>query len=326
VTGPLAPQLESLLERASFCHVAVSTPFGPHVTPVVFALWGDRIWATTARSSTKAHAWRRDDRTAGLVDDGALALSFTARARTFDVLDPRTWGASLLEAPTLSLATVRFAAKNARFFAGYAVDARSVPFAWLPPGRLFVELSIDASRPWIPAGPGSKRSARSVPSVERFRAGRPSDDPLGLLPPEVAGAVGRAGSGALAISSPGLAVVPVRWAVDRGRVYAALPSPMLEGVERPRIGVALGVDRPTWWRARHMVGAMVQGTGEVAVLKRLTSGRRSAAEIVSGMEMDEEGAALVRIDPARLVWWRGWSSGSAWVTPRPASERREQRA
>ena len=47
-----------LLERGAFCHVAATTPAGPHVTPMVFAEAGGRVWVTTSRGSVKARAWR----------------------------------------------------------------------------------------------------------------------------------------------------------------------------------------------------------------------------------------------------------------------------
>jgi hypothetical protein len=75
--------------------------------------------------------------------------------------------------------------------------------------------------------------------------------------------------------------------------------------------VALEVDRPSAWRARHMVGAMIRGQGEIAVLDRLTSGARSAAAVVRAAGVDPPaGAAVVRIRPSRFVWWRGWRSGT----------------
>jgi hypothetical protein len=59
-----------------------------------------------------------------------------------------------------------------------------------------------------------------------------------------------------------------------------------------------------------MVGAMVRGQGEIAVVEQLTSGTRSAEAIIASAGLEREGAALVRVRPERLVWWRGWSSGT----------------
>ncbi|MGH7358577.1 MAG: pyridoxamine 5'-phosphate oxidase family protein, partial [Candidatus Rokuibacteriota bacterium] len=135
--------VRALLERGRFCHVAAVTPDGPHVTPMVFAVAGGRIWVTTSRGSVKARAWRSDPRVAGLVRAGEDCVVFVGTARAHDLLEPSTWPGALAAAPLLAVATTRFTRKNARFFAGYAVDARRVPFAWTPPGRVFVELSIE---------------------------------------------------------------------------------------------------------------------------------------------------------------------------------------
>ena len=55
---------------------------------------------------------------------------------------------------------------------------------------------------------------------------------------------------------------------------------------------------------------MVRGEGEFAVVRKLSSGRGSASTLVAAAGLEPEEAALVRIRPRRLVWWRGWSSGT----------------
>ena len=55
----------------------------------------------------------------------------------------------------------------------------------------------------------------------------------------------------------------------------------------------------------------MQGTGSFHVLDRLGSGAKSARALA--VSIDPEAGALVRVTPERLVWWRGWSSGSAEV-------------
>ena len=73
--------------------------------------------------------------------------------------------------------------------------------------------------------------------------------------------------------------------------------------------MALTVDRASAWRARDMVGAMIQGTGACYLADELGSGAKSARAIAEGLHPSAD--ALVRIVPERLVWWNGWSSGSA---------------
>jgi nitroimidazol reductase NimA-like FMN-containing flavoprotein (pyridoxamine 5'-phosphate oxidase superfamily) len=306
--------VRGLLERGRFCHVAAVTPLGPHVTPMVFAVAGGRIWVTTSRGSVKARAWRTDPRAAGLVRAGADSAMFVGTARTHDVLEPSTWPGAIASAPLLAVATTRFTRKNARFFAGYAVDARRVPLAWTPPGRVFVELTveraalIEAGRP--PRVWGEWGDDR--PSATRFRARRSGEGPFARLPDEVRESLGDGGLGALALADGGgPVVVPADWTVDGAGLYAAVEEETLAlaSLASPELPAALGVDRPSSWRARDMMGAMARGVAEVHAVRRLASGGASARSIASAAGVQGD-VALVRIRPERFVWWRGWDSGT----------------
>lgn len=307
--------VRGLLDRGAFCHVAAMTPAGPHVTPMVFAVAGGRVWVTTSRGSVKARAWRSDPRVAGMVRAGREAVMFTGTAMMHDALDPDSWGRSLRNGPLLALAAVKFTRKNTRFFAGYAVDASRVPLAWTPPGRVFVELTIDRTvllddasrqRTWgdWPAG---------AASLERFRALRSGSAPLAPLPSDIRAALGDGGVGVLAVEgSDGPVALPVSWVVDGAGLYAALSAETfaLAGVTSPKPPAALGVDHPSSWRARNMIGAMARGNAEVYEIGTVTSGERSAREIARKTGLDDPGAVLVRLRPRRFVWWRGWTSGT----------------
>jgi len=312
----LPPLVRDVLERGVFCHVAATTPAGPHLTPLVFTVAGGRVWVTTSRSSVKARAWRSDARVAGLVRAGGRAVAFGGTATTHDVLDPATWGRSLAHGPLVSLAAARFTRKNARFFAGYAVDARKVPLAWTPPGRVFVELSVDRAAVFEDARPPTVwgawgDAADAVSSAQRFRAARTGPDPLGTLPPEIRAALGDRGAGALAVEGgEGPVVLPVAWTVSGAGLYAVVPEGALSlvpGLPAPP-RAALGLDRPSSWRARDMLGAMARGVADLHATRALVSGARSAREIASAAQGDD--VVLARLRPERIVWWRGWSSGT----------------
>ncbi len=318
VSPSLAGDVERVLERGSFCYVATHTRHGPHVTPIVFVLSAGRLWVTTSRTSVKALTWRHDDRVSGLVVDGDLAVSFGGRVRTFDLLDASSWGRSVRTAPGLALASARFSQKNARFFAGYAVDANHVPLAWTPPGRVFAELTLErtalvrarevvrTSGAW-----GSELAGR-----ERFRATRSAADPFERVPSVVAEALGRRGEGVLAVEGEvGLAVFPAAWAVHGSGLYAATSSDVLAlaGRAEPSGPSALVVDRRSAWRARDMVGAMVRGAGSTYLPGRLAAGERSAAEVARAADVEPATSAIVRVEARRIVWWRGWLSGTAVV-------------
>ncbi len=288
------------------------TPRGPHCTPLVYVGSGARVWLTTSRRSVKANAWRRDPTMAGLVRDGDLAVTFTGTVRTYDALDRRTWGAAVAGAISIARATATFSAKNARFFAGYAVDARQVPFAWTPPGRVFVGVDLERTALVDPQGvqEGRGRWGGTPGSAATFRRTK-GLDPFAEVPRDVAERLGREGEGALAIAGErGLVVLPVRWRADATSLYAALPGDTLAlaavGAEAP---VALTVDTPSIWRARDMVGAMFQGTAQFAVEGQVGSGASSLHAVASSIAPNA--SAVARVMATRVVWWQGWTSGSA---------------
>jgi Pyridoxamine 5'-phosphate oxidase len=304
--------VQGVLEDGQFCAVAAATPNGPHCTPLVFAYSGARLWLTTSRKSVKARAWRVDPATAGLIRRGDLAVTFTGSVKTYDALDKRTWGAAVAGATSIARATAGFSRKNARFFAGYAFDARQVPFAWTPPGRVFVGVDLERTALVDDDGvqEGRGRWGGEVVSQTSFRRSASGDDPLAALPTDVASQVGRDGNGALAVAGDrGLTVLPVRWHAEPNALYAALPAETLAmaGAER-EAPVALTVDTPSPWRARDMVGAMFQGVGEFYVDGQVGSGAKSMRAILGGIS--PAASALVRVAPRRIVWWKGWTSGS----------------
>ncbi|HEY3036685.1 MAG TPA: pyridoxamine 5'-phosphate oxidase family protein, partial [Streptosporangiaceae bacterium] len=142
MSRPLPREVADLLRDGALCYLTARTPRGMHVTPVVFAVWDDALWVTTARRSVKARAWRADPQVAGLVRTPAGSAAFGGTVRPYDLLDPSTWRSSLVNAPRITAAAVAFTRRNARFFAGYAVDANKVPLAWTPPGRVFARLDM----------------------------------------------------------------------------------------------------------------------------------------------------------------------------------------
>ena len=311
----LSTAVQQVLEDGRFCAVATSTPRGPHCTPLVFAYSGGRVWLTTSRRSVKARAWKVDPGVSGLVRLGDLAVTFTGTVKTYDALDRNTWGAAVTGATSIARATARFSKKNARFFAGYAFDAKQVPFAWTPPGRVFVGIELERTALVDEVGvqEGRGRWGGTSTSHETFRRSTKGDDPLAALPREIRQSLGTDGTGALSLlGERGPVVVPARWRSDAHALYAALPPETLSlAAAGPDVPAALTVDEASAWRARDMVGAMVQGTGSIYLLDELGSGAKSARTLAT--EIDPDAEALVRLAPSRLVWWRGWSSGSAEV-------------
>jgi Pyridoxamine 5'-phosphate oxidase len=315
----LSPDVRGVMDRGIFCHVAACTALGPHVTPMVFAVAGDRLWVTTSRGSVKARAWRDDPRVAGLVVAGSEAVAFAGVAARHDALDASTWSRSMREGPLVTLAAARFTRRNARFFAGYAVDAHRVPLAWTPPGRVFVELlperivRLDEGRPvrgWDGVGGGT------VTGGARFRIARAGPPALDALPDDVRREFDDAGPAALAVEGrDGPVVLPARWTVEGASLFAVLREDRLALAGSPGTAprVALEIDRPSSWRARDMMGAMARGRGEIVAPARLSSGAEGAARLAARAGVEPDDAAVVTVRPDRLVWWRGWDSGTVGV-------------
>jgi nitroimidazol reductase NimA-like FMN-containing flavoprotein (pyridoxamine 5'-phosphate oxidase superfamily) len=309
----LSTAVQSVLERGPFCAVATTTERGPHCTPLVFAYSGGRIWLTTSRRSVKARAWRNDPTIAGLVRHGELTVTFTGTVRTYDALDRATWGAAVAGATSIARATATFSRKNARFFAGYAFDAKQVPLAWTPPGRVFVGVDLERTALLDADGveEGRGRWGGEPASHATFRRSSKGADPFAVVPAEVASVLGREGEGSLTlVGERGPVVVPVRWRAEPTALYAALPAETLALADAAADAPAsLTVDAPSIWRARDMVGAMVQGEASSFVDGSLGSGAKGAMTLARDIDPDAE--TLIRLTPRRVVWWQGWSSGSA---------------
>jgi hypothetical protein len=328
VSRRLPPAARPVFEEGVLCNLSVTTPLGPHLTPVVFVLDGGRLWVTTSRSSVKAMAWRRDPTATGLVEASGLAVTFRGRVRTYDVLDPLSWPKAAVAGPRLVSAATRFSLKNARFFAGYAVDARRVPFAWSPPGRLFAGVEMVAGRVLRPATGEVVDGWGEWPMGVRYEPAYGAHDearrPHARIPSSVRTAVGRSGTAALALGSRhGGAVLPVAWRRADGGVYEAVaPARFLRLAHADRgAPSALTISHASRWRAADMAGLLVRGRaalyhprrasrGAARIRKRLASGWEGVGwgDALDGVGWDD--AVLVQLRPTLVVWWQGWTSGT----------------
>jgi hypothetical protein len=240
-------------------------------------------------------------------------VSFRGGVRTFDAFDPTSWPAAVGAGPRVREAATRFTLNKARFFAGYAVDARKVPLSWTPPGRVFAAITPTAGRvlagaepaggwgPWPAVGSRSRREFESLP---RRRS-------LDLrVPQAVRRALGVMGTGALALEGDaGLAVLPVVWRRigTEGAYDAMLPARVLDLANAgPDAPAALAFDEASHWRASAMTGLLLQGRASLYSPDSVSRGRAALLQRLQG----DEDLALVRLRPERIVWWQGWSSGS----------------
>jgi len=99
---------------------------------------------------------------------------------------------------------------------------------------------------------------------------------------------------------------------DEGAYEAAVASTALRAAGvTDGTRAALTVDHASDWRAADMSGMLLQGVTDVFVPESVTRGHRALlarlGEIATG---DPEDLSLLRLRPDRIVWWRGWTSGT----------------
>ena len=306
-----------VLTRGVLCYLAAPSPRGPHVTPVVFVLDGDRLWGSTGRGTTKAARWREDPVAGGLIRAGRHAVTFRGAVTLYDALDPSTWLDSLARGPQVARASARFTIKNARFFAGYTRDVAKVPLAWTPPARVLFSVDLQAVAvldgdsvlerwgSWARSVAGHRSYRRVAAAVRRSR-----------LPAGVRDLVGRTGRGTLGLESRhGPVVLPARWTRSADVFLAVIPRRTLSlaGAADDRPG-SLVIDHASSWRASKMRGILLRGDAAVFDPDEVVQGHRALAEDLGAIDEMPDDSAVVRLRPRSAVWWVGWSSGT--VSPR----------
>lgn len=309
---------EEVLRRGALCYLAAPTAAGPHVTPVVFVLDGGRLWATTSRHAAKTGAWRVYPVASGLVRHGERALAFRGPVTLYDAFDPTTWPAALGRAFRGARAAARFTLKNSRFFAGYARDARRVPLAWTPPGRVAVSVDLEAGAVLdLAQGAvaerwgrwGSRRRGKGS-----FRSARGKGLPERDLPTEARSLLRGSGDGVVGLAGTrGPVVLPARWvrSGDEGVFYAVLPAEFLAlAAALDDAPASLVIDRASRWRAANMVGVTLLGRGRLFVTASMGSGRDALLARAHRAGPLPPDPAVIRLRPERAVWWSGWASGT----------------
>jgi nitroimidazol reductase NimA-like FMN-containing flavoprotein (pyridoxamine 5'-phosphate oxidase superfamily) len=309
--------VRDVLERGTLCYLGAPSPLGPHVTPVVFILERGRLWGTTSRGTTKARRWRSQPFAGGLVRVDRRAVVFRGTVTLYDALRPRTWPVSVVRAPLLALASMRFSRKNARFFAGYARDVARVPLAWSPPARVIFSVGLEDGAlledgrllerwgSWAegapdrddgPATPGARSGGEHVGALDE-----------GDLPEDLRGLLGSRGDGALGLAGGrGPVVLPAAWVRNDRGFDAILDRDVLALAEaNPRTRAGLVVDRASRWRAAEMSGVLLRGEAEI---RTDAAGAERGTSVLANELLPHPVA--VRLRPDSAVWWRGWASGS----------------
>lgn len=265
----------------------------PLVTPAAFHFGGEALWMTTSRHAVKLVLARRDPRAAFLVTPqprrGGRGVLLQGMLETFDPRSLRSQLHALRQGPGLALNLAGYALKNAAFVGGYLLDLARIPAEWWPHNRVLLRLKPERVI-MVPALYPPPAAPERVPGV----------------PAQVAHAVSRHRDAQLCWVTAGLPVLAgAAWALDGPDVLAWLPS----HVPRPaRSGApaALVIEHHHAFRATRMLGLCLRGRLEQEPDARVAIAQRY------GGELPEDGTAL-RLQVARLTWWRGFEVRSRTV-------------
>lgn len=128
-----------LLTRPELAYVALKTKRGPHVTPELFTVWGNRIWIVTARRTLKSRVLDSGDLVGILLRHGNRSLVVQGEVRKLDPLAPFEAVQGLAEAALAPFALASFGYRNMSHLLGLLGDPRSLPHS---PDTLRVPIAI----------------------------------------------------------------------------------------------------------------------------------------------------------------------------------------
>ena len=127
--GPLGaaaavdPRVDVVLARAPQAYLAVQDARGPHVTPVIFAPSGGRIWFVIGRATRKARIARRNPSSGVTLVAGHRSLVMQGSLRLLDPMLPLPPFSAATDWVGAPAAAAAFVWRNLAEMIGYARDA-----------------------------------------------------------------------------------------------------------------------------------------------------------------------------------------------------------
>ena len=275
-------RVSEVLDEAEVLYLAVAASKGPHVTPAVFDVDGDRLWFITPRRSVKARVIDRHRRVGGLVQLGQWSVVIDGRARIVDPLTARGIFSPgrLLDLP---FAAAGYLSRNHRHATGTIRDHQAPTLAL---SRVLV--SVDIRRLALLDGwtvvdrwgrwDGADRLVRGVPP-----AGTAPD--LGEVPPGVRNLLGDDSPVVLGWNSPtGPLALPARWRAGTGELETSAEAMMIAGAA-PAGPASVCAERSRY-RLNSKQGLLLTGDGSACLA-------------------DDPSVARVALDTRRTTWWKG---------------------
>ncbi len=294
----LDPEEQALLSSARIGMLAIASR-PPLVNPAAFHFGGGSVWMTTVRHAAKLALARRDPRGAFLVTpdprSGAHGVLLQGLLEAYDPRSARSQLRAVLQGPGFAFNLAGYALKNAAFIGGHLLDLPRTPAAWWPQNRVLLRLVADRVA-LVPALTPPPAAAQRVPGA----------------PGQVAHAVERHRTAQLCWLAGGRPVMAVAaWALDGSDALAWLPAHV---PRPPRDGApaALVIEHHHPYRATRMLGLCLRGRLRLdpAVKPRIID-RYEGPQFEDGM--------AVRLEAARLTWWRGFEVRSQAVERLAAS-------
>jgi hypothetical protein len=288
--------VEEIASEAPFAHVAVETARGPHVTPVLYALAGDRLWFTVPRGTLKARVLAKRSRAGILLQAGGVSVVMAGEAKLLDPLRPLSWASRPWESALAPLAIQTFSARNSRELLGFALDRSRMPAQSFPPNLLLA--GYEPRRVAVVRGEEveSRRGRwrfearkRGSPSAGARRSSRGTLPPLEGIPREVAELPRRRGPAVVGWPASGTPLaLPAAWDPDSARAAVSGDLIALTGIAG-EAAACIAFDAAEGHRPTGKRGVMLRGRGSVARGGNVTE---------------------VSIQPERVTYWLGFETGT----------------
>jgi hypothetical protein len=275
-------RVTEVLDEAELLYVAVAARNGPHVTPAVFDVDGDRLWFVTPRRSVKARVIARHRRVGGLVQLGKWSVMIGGRARIVDPLTARGIFSPgrLLDLP---FAAAGYLGRNHRHATGTIRDHEAPTLAL---SRVLV--SVDIRRLALLDAFSVVETWGRWSGADLLLRGAPptgTSPDLSTVPPGVRNLLSKDSPVVLgwqSLTSP--LALPARWHAGDGELETSGEAMVLAG--GGSASPASVCAERSRYRLKSKEGLLLSGAGHARLA-------------------DDGSVARVSLDARRTTWWKG---------------------
>lgn len=262
--------LTDVLAGAPQAYVGISTRRGPHVTPELFAVTGDRIVCMTAADTIKSRRLRRARTVACTIRNGARSVSMVGKATVIDAASPATLLQDPRRTATASMDAALFTVGNLAELSGAALDLVTGRLGGpIPQRRVVIVIEphaaaiTDGAAITYHAGWGDPES--STPQSDPSSDG-PGVPDLGSLPDELAALAAESSETVVGWTREDGAPLTLPAAWDPRRAVASVPADLFRLVGAATHSPAcVTFDSWSGYGPSGKQGLMLRGAGAGAV-------------------------------------------------------------